>query len=130
MKTKNESTHKLIVFYDGYCRVCNWWTSFVIKRDRYTVFEFHPISSAKADQFFVLNQSLKRDAIVVWDQQNSYWIASHAIFKIVRYLKGFPRILILFKILPIRLNDWIYYLVARNRYRFFKKSDSCRIHPQ
>ena len=127
MKTEHQSMNKLVVFYDGDCKICNWWTSFVIQRDPNKIFEFQPMTSQKANQFFVLNQSLKKDAIMVLDQQNNYWIASQAVFKIVGHLKGLPRILTLFKFLPTRFNDWIYYLVAKNRYRFFKKSDACEI---
>ena len=123
MKPKNKSIDRLIIFHDGHCKICNWWTRFVIKRDHADVFEFQPITSTKANQFFALNQSLKKDTIIVWDQENNHWVASQAIFKIISHLWGFPRVLLIFQFLPIRFSDWIYYLVARNRYRLFKKSE-------
>jgi predicted DCC family thiol-disulfide oxidoreductase YuxK len=32
-----------------------------------------------------------------------------------------------FRILPRGLRDWLYRLVARNRYRWFGKSDTCML---
>ena len=58
---------------------------------------------------------------------NKVFKKSSAAFEIAKHLNGWPKIIIPFSILPHSLTDIIYDLVAKNRYKFFGKKDSCRI---
>ncbi len=56
---------------------------------------------------------------------NTLFIKTEAIFKILSQL-GFPwRSLLVFKLLPRFLRDKAYLFIARNRYRLFGKKDHC-----
>ena len=47
--------------------------------------------------------------------------------EICRLLGGFWRLFLIFKLIPRALRNRIYNWVARNRYRWFGKSESCMI---
>jgi predicted DCC family thiol-disulfide oxidoreductase YuxK len=62
---------------------------------------------------------------VVWDQHNTPLAESAAVFKVLEALGGLWYFLYVFKILPTIFLNWIYKSVAKNRYRWFGKKESC-----
>jgi predicted DCC family thiol-disulfide oxidoreductase YuxK len=52
---------------------------------------------------------------------------SDAILFLLKHLGGIWKLATLGKVLPRPLRDWLYGLVARNRYRVFGKSESCML---
>lgn len=56
-----------------------------------------------------------------------FFTESDAILRIFADL-GFPwRMMVIFRIVPRFLRDFVYRWIARNRYRFFGKRDECRL---
>jgi len=43
----------LIVVFDGVCNFCNWWTRFVIERDRHRKFQFASAQSEKGTEILI-----------------------------------------------------------------------------
>ena len=125
MEINKNPSKKYIIFYDGHCKICNWWTRFIQKRDKHSVFDLHPISSDQSKCFFKNHRTLNKDAIIVWDQKSTYWVASNAVFKILKHIGNTSKILLLFQVFPEKLNDVIYNFIARNRYKIFKRLDTC-----
>ncbi len=64
---------------------------------------------------------------VVFVESDKAYFKSAAAFRIVRYFGGFWRILIVFSVLPLFITDFFYDVIARNRYKWFGKKDSCMI---
>ena len=59
--------------------------------------------------------------------EHSMFTSSTAIFKIFGLL-GYPwNIMLIFSLLPKSLTDFVYNMIAKNRYRLFGKRQSCRI---
>lgn len=70
---------------------------------------------------------LKTDSILLYTSQNKLFYKSTAALKIAAKL-GFPRnLLSVFLVLPAFIRHWIYDLIARNRYRWFGKMETCMI---
>lgn len=120
-----------IVLYDGVCGLCNRLIQFLLKRDAQDRFRF---ASLQSDFAAVILQRHGRDAndldtvYVVQDygEANERLLArSDAIICLGQELGGIWSVAGLGKALPRFLRDWIYKLVARNRYRVFGKYDSC-----
>lgn len=52
---------------------------------------------------------------------------STAILRIAKELGGFYSLLYVFMVIPKGIRDLVYEFIARNRYRWFGKKDSCRV---
>src|SRR5699024_382037 len=70
--------------------------------------------------------STKVDSIVLIDGDRHY-IKSSAALNIARHLSGGYPLLYGFMVLPRFIRDWIYDLIANNRYKWFGKRDSCMV---
>lgn len=117
-----------IIFFDGICNLCNGFVQFVIKRDERNVFRFGSLQSEGVQNLLKRFGSEYHDltSIVLLDGQNIA-TESDAVLKIARELRGMWSLLYAFIIVPKIVRDSVYRIVARYRYRFFGKRDSCMI---
>jgi predicted DCC family thiol-disulfide oxidoreductase YuxK len=120
-----------ILLYDGVCGLCNRLTQFVLKHDHRDRLRY---ASLQSDFAAVILKRHGKDpsdldtVYVVQDygQANEKLLArSDAIISLAQELGGIWSLAGLGKVLPRFLRDWLYTLVARNRYRVFGKYDSC-----
>jgi predicted DCC family thiol-disulfide oxidoreductase YuxK len=123
-----------IILYDGFCGLCNRFVQFVLKRDRDNRFRFASLQSDFAREILRRHNASPNDLdtmYVVLDQaQPGERLASRsdAAGTILRKLGGgWGALGVVLGVLPIRLRNWAYNLIARNRYRLFGKYDSCPI---
>jgi len=126
MKTEADNSH--IILFDGVCNFCNYWIGFIIKHDKESIFKFAPLQSEKGKQILNklnLNEILYDSIIMI--SKDTVHKKSSAVFEIIKHLKGFIRIFILFKYLPQALTDFIYDVLAKSRYNLFGKRKNCRI---
>ena len=122
-----ESKHKVILF-DGVCNLCNSFVNFVIRNDKKEVFKFAPIQSNFGEIALKKHRinSKDTDSIILIDEDN-YYIKSTAALYIAKELSGAYPLLFCFMIVPKFIRNWIYDLVAKNRYKWFGKKVSCMI---
>jgi len=119
--------HKVILF-DGVCNFCSFWVNFVIKKDKKDIFRFAALQSETGEKYLKkigLNIT-DPDTFVLIDGEN-YFIKSTAALKVARELKNWLKISYPLIFLPISFRDFLYDLIAKNRYKIFGKKDVCRI---
>ena len=119
---------KQIILFDGVCNFCNFWVNFVIKRDKKDLFRFAALQSDKAKELiskFNFDAS-KQDTFILITGDKLY-TKSTAALMICKQLNGPIKILYSFIILPKFFRDFIYDLMAENRYKLFGKRENCRI---
>lgn len=117
-----------IILFDGVCNFCNYWVNFVLAMDKNNKFKFAALQSEKGKQIlkqFNLSEE-DFDSFILIDD-HSIFKKSAAVFEITKDLSGLPKIFSFLSILPNTVSDFIYDLVAKNRYRLFGKRNSCRI---
>jgi predicted DCC family thiol-disulfide oxidoreductase YuxK len=56
---------------------------------------------------------------------NKVFTRSNAALEIARDLDGLWKVLYIFKIFPKFIRDWIYNFIAKKRYKWFGKKESC-----
>jgi predicted DCC family thiol-disulfide oxidoreductase YuxK len=120
--------NKTIVFFDGICVLCNASVRFIIKFDKQKHFYFATLQSDVAKEI-LLHQSKKiqqKDSILLW-YKNKVYTESSAVLMLARILGGFFWITQLFWIIPKFIRDFFYKIVAKNRYKWFGKLDSCMV---
>ncbi len=119
---------KRIVLFDGVCNLCNQAVTFIIKRDSKDAFRFASLDSDVGKK--LLHQYKidpnKIDSIILIQEGQAYIKASAAL-RIAKNLRPPVSWLFCFKVLPLWLTNGVYDFIARNRYRWFGKRDSCMI---
>lgn len=117
-----------IILYDGVCKLCNGVVQFVLKFDRNKIFRFAALQSE-------VGQKLLREAgvepggmeSIVLIEQDRASMRSTAALRIARRLPMPWSCLYALVLVPQRLRDALYSAVARNRYRWFGRSESCML---
>lgn len=120
--------YNAVILFDGVCNLCNGFVQFVIKHDRQGYFKFTALQSA-AGQEILRQTDLANNPLgtVVLVENEKIYVRSTAALKILARLDGFWSITYIGIILPAFLRDLIYVGIARNRYRWFGKQESCML---
>ena len=119
---------KEIILFDGVCNFCNFWVNFVIKRDKKDLFRFASLQSEKSIELtskFNFN-ALKQDTFILI-KGDKFYTKSTAALMVCKELSSPIKILFPLIIVPKIFRDFVYDLIARNRYKLFGKRESCRI---
>jgi predicted DCC family thiol-disulfide oxidoreductase YuxK len=117
-----------IILFDGVCNFCNYGVQFALKRDKTGLLQFAPLQGETAKVLlprYDINPT-NLTSVVLIDGDKAYTQSSAAL-RICRYLKGGWPLLYGFIIVPRFLRDAVYNFLARNRYRWFGKKDSCMV---
>jgi predicted DCC family thiol-disulfide oxidoreductase YuxK len=118
---------KILILFDGYCNLCNGAVQFVLKRDRRDRFRYASLSWPVGDEVIRKYPKLAGvDSIIVYQNGKVLERSSAALF-IAGRLGGLWPMLGVFWVVPKLIRDGIYNWIARNRYRWFGKKDSCMI---
>lgn len=121
-------TNRKIVLFDGICNLCNTSVTFVIQRDKKDLFRFAALQDPIGQQLIEKYQidSSKTDSIILIEDDKAY-VKSTAALKVARHLGGAYPLLYGFMIVPNFIRNWVYDYVAKNRYKWYGKKDSCMI---
>jgi predicted DCC family thiol-disulfide oxidoreductase YuxK len=116
-----------VIFFDGVCGLCNAWIDFVIRHDRRRTFRFGALQGVTARDWLDLASDATFDSVALADHTGIYW-KSDAVWRILMQLGGGWRIGgYLLRLVPRPLRNWGYDFVARRRYRWFGKKETCRV---
>ena len=141
-----------ILFFDGYCVLCNRWVDFLLRvlsirsaKSAHFSFQIASLQGSTAKKIFeelgrkdFITPPLK--TIVFYQKLESslanklksrtetqIFTESEALFKIVSLL-GFPwSVLTVFRIVPRFMLDFFYRCIANHRYTWFGKRSACRV---
>ena len=119
---KGFNEHPTIV-YDGVCMLCSRWVQFIVRNDKRGLFRFIPMQSEKGKSLLLSATTEKLPDAVLLVAEGRYYFASDAAIEVLSRLGWQWRWVLLLKIFPRILRDVIYSIIARNRYRWFGKSD-------
>lgn len=118
--------HERILFFDGVCNLCNGLVRFVIKHDRHIRIKFAPLQSDIAGKILTEYDVIKTDSVIYLSGDRIFY-RSEAILRMFLDMGGAWKLLYGFIVLPRFLRDFIYDLIARNRYRIFGRRESCMV---
>ena len=145
-----------VIFFDGMCVVCNGFVDFVMARDRRAVFRFAALQGETASgllregvppsesgavssggfpgavAYGQFGQASQADAgnwmrSMLLRDKDGLHRKSDAALRVLAGLGGPWRWATWLRIIPRPLRDAAYDLIARNRYRWFGKRDTCRM---
>jgi predicted DCC family thiol-disulfide oxidoreductase YuxK len=121
--------NKKIILFDGLCNLCDGAVKFIIEHDKKDVFRFASLQSDFGKKL-VAERGLDPEAIdsvMLIEPGVVYYRKSTAALEISRHLSGGYSLLKNFLGLPEGFRDMVYDLIAKNRYKWFGKKESCMI---
>ena len=117
-----------LVIFDGVCNLCNGTVQFIIKRDRKKRFSFTTYQSKTGQDILIQNGvPVKDQSTVVYLKNGVLCFKSKAVLEILRDLGCCWNLLYILIVIPPFLRDFVYDIIARNRYKVFGKSESCMV---
>lgn len=124
-------TGKTVVLYDGVCGLCNRLVQFLLRHDRHDRFRYAALQSEFANPLLSkhgINAADLNSVSIVTDYglpNERAFTKSDAVLRASWELGGIWRAGEVGRLLPRKLRDWFYDLVACNRYRMFGKYETC-----
>ncbi|TND03493.1 MAG: thiol-disulfide oxidoreductase DCC [Bacteroidetes bacterium] len=117
-----------IVLFDGVCNFCNNSINFIIRHDKKDYFRFTPLQSEAGEKLKVKFQIPEKflDSIILIENGKSYFKTTAAL-RIARRLNGLWPLMYGFIIVPPFIRDIVYNIIAKNRYRWWGKKESCMV---
>jgi predicted DCC family thiol-disulfide oxidoreductase YuxK len=101
--------------------------NFAIRNDKKGKLKFAPLQSGTGENLkHQYNVHPSADTIVFVDKEKAYTYASAAI-RVCKYLDWPAKILYIFVIIPSFISQPVYKWIARNRYRWFGKKETCMV---
>jgi predicted DCC family thiol-disulfide oxidoreductase YuxK len=126
---ENLPKNKKIILFDGVCNLCSGAVQFVIKHDKNDIFRFASLQSDLGQSILqhIGVDPQKNDSIILYEPGVAYYSKSNAAFEIAKGLSGVFNLGVVFSILPEALRNLLYDFVAKNRYKWYGKMESCMI---
>lgn len=118
---------KSLILFDGYCNLCNGSVQFVIKRDPKEHFRFSSLSWPPAQTLLEKYPEFGNVDSILLFEGDELFQKSTAALKIAGRLGGLWPLMKVFFIVPQFIRDAVYDFIARNRYRWFGRKDTCMI---
>ena len=117
-----------VIAFDGVCNLCNGAVQFVINHDKAVKFRFTALQSAVGQRILQENNLPQNDfnSFIYLREQKLYQRSTAALY-MLKDLGGVWSLLYGFMIFPRFIRDGVYDLIARSRYSWFGRRDSCMI---
>lgn len=122
-----EINNQPIVLFDGVCNLCNSSIDFLVRHEKGDALRFASLQS-EVGQHIIAKSNLKQipDSILFYENSNLAY-KSKAVLSVAKHLKMPWRLAIVFRIIPSFISNMVYDWIARNRYRWFGKKETCRV---
>jgi predicted DCC family thiol-disulfide oxidoreductase YuxK len=115
-----------IIFFDGVCNLCNASVQFVITHDKKNHFRFTALQGDYAKETLPeYRVDLQKLNTVLLLENGKLYTKSSAALRIAKKLSGLFPLLYIFYAVPKVIRDWFYDIIAKNRYKWWGKQESC-----
>lgn len=121
-------TYQEVVLFDGVCNLCSASVNFILKWEKNSKLKFASLQSP--DGLVITAEAHKQGAkmeSILFVKKGKILNRSTAVLHICRYLKFPLSLCMLFSLVPRGLRDFIYNIIAKNRYRWFGKQNECML---
>ncbi|MEP3051577.1 MAG: DCC1-like thiol-disulfide oxidoreductase family protein [Erythrobacter sp.] len=120
-----DDTKPLFIF-DNVCVLCSSGVSFIMKHDKASNITF-TCAQEELGQALCSHYNIDWDESYLFIRNGRAHIKSNGYFEVARALGGIWNLGLIFQIVPRFARDWAYDLIARNRYRWFGKTQACAL---
>jgi predicted DCC family thiol-disulfide oxidoreductase YuxK len=117
---------RALFVFDGICVLCSGGASWIMRHDSRAFVIFTPAQEALGRALYA-HYGIEMDETYLLIADGRAYTASRGYLELCRILGGWWYAFRISAVLPERLRDWLYALIARNRYRWFGKDDYCAL---
>jgi predicted DCC family thiol-disulfide oxidoreductase YuxK len=120
---------KKIILFDGLCNLCDASVQYVIKQDKKDSFRFVSLQSDLGQKIIkhIGIDTTKTDSVILYEPGIAYYFKAQAAIRIAEEIGGIYSFLTIFSILPNAILNYIYDYIAKNRYKWYGKKETCLI---
>lgn len=118
-------TWQHLVLYDGTCTLCSRTVQWLIAKDKKAVLHFTAQQSALGTQLLATHLHTANPQTLVFLSQGKLYTQSTAVLAIVALLPRPYKWLIIARFIPSVLRNFVYRIIATNRYKWFGKTGAC-----
>lgn len=116
------------ILFDGVCNLCNGWVDFVVRRDARGRFRFAALQS-ESGRRILADRGRNADELTglyLVDGERVHFKSS-AVLRVLGGLGGGWPLMAVFLAVPPVIRNFVYDWIAKNRYKWFGKRDTCRL---
>jgi predicted DCC family thiol-disulfide oxidoreductase YuxK len=117
-----------VLVFDGVCVLCSRWVHFILRHDKSARIRLAPMQSQSGRALlatFGLDPDDPLSLLYVVDGRG--YQDSEAILRVLASLGGAWRATAIVRVIPRFVRDPLYRWLARNRYRWFGRTDACLV---
>ncbi len=128
MEITDLPSDKKIVLFDGVCNLCETSVQFIIQHDKNDLFRFASLQS-EIGQKIIKHLGLENrniDSIILYEPNQAYYYKAEAAKLILKELHTWKKFL--YPLIPKgKIGNLFYDYVAKNRYKWYGKKESCML---
>jgi predicted DCC family thiol-disulfide oxidoreductase YuxK len=117
---------RALFVFDGVCVLCSGGASWIMRHDRKALINFTPAQGTLGRALYT-HYGVAMDESYLLITDGRAYTASRGYIELCRILAGWWNVLRAAVVIPERFRDWLYGLIARNRYRWFGKTAYCTL---
>ncbi len=119
-------TEPAVIVFDGVCALCSRWVRFLLRFDRAGRYRFAAMQGGQGRALLATHGLDPDDPLsFLLVAEGVAYTDTDAILRVLTGLGGVWRLAGIARVLPASLRDPAYRWLARNRYRWFGRHDSC-----
>lgn len=119
-----------IILFDGVCNLCNGFIDFVIKRDIKKQIYYASLQSEFSENLLKehnIKYTTNTFSTIYYFEDGILYNRSTAILKVLGNLDNYQFASKISMLIPAFIRDFLYKFIAKNRYLFFGKKETCRL---
>jgi len=125
---KDNTSAPSVILFDGVCKLCNRSVNFILRIDRQGRLKLAPLQSDYGrkvlERHGMKSGPLESMMLLEGERLTSQ---STAIIRISKYLGGLWPLCMIMLIIPRFIRDFLYAIIAKNRYQWFGQYNTCRL---
>jgi len=115
-----------VIVFDGVCALCSRWVRFLLRFDRQGRYRFAAMQGSHGRSLLQQHGLDPDDPLsFLLLEDGQAWTDTDAVLRVLAGLGGAWRLTAVLRLLPSAWRDSAYRALARNRYRWFGRHDSC-----
>ena len=127
-KIEDVIKHNPLVLFDGVCNLCDHSVQRIIRNDSKNKFIFSTLQNSLTTNYLLKKGSKYNDIdSIILITPTKIYTKSSAVLTITKSLKGAYPLLYILYIIPKPIRDFFYDYIAKNRYKWLGKKESCMV---
>jgi predicted DCC family thiol-disulfide oxidoreductase YuxK len=125
---KQYPTDSGLVIYDGYCILCNSAVKFLLRIDKKKILHFTSVKQTlNSDNNEPEKYKNTQPESILYIENQKLYSGSEAIIRMLTRVGGMWKSARFLRIIPLTFREYIYMIIAKNRYTIFGKKTTCEI---